>query len=74
MEKNSYLFFTFAIPRKEMVRIFQNDKFPAVQTDKFIWNLIKGIENEKEEIVYISTRPVSDYPYYREKYINKKEY
>lgn len=74
MEKESYLFFTFAIPKVEMVKIFQNDKFPAIQTDKFIWNLIKGIENEKNEIVYISSRPVSDYPYYKEKCISKKEY
>lgn len=76
MRKNldTYLFFTFAIPHKFMSQILKEDNFPAIQTDKFIWNIIRGIEDKENEFIYISSRPVSDYPYYAKKFIGKNIY
>lgn len=63
--KKNYLFFGFAVPDDEMEKVFCEDKFPAIQTHKFNWNLIKGIEGCKEnKYTYISARPISDYPTY----------
>lgn len=70
MRKN-YLFLGFGIPDEEMKQVFESDRFPAVQTHKFNWNLIKGLENyDFADFTYISARPVSDYPFYPRKKIS----
>lgn len=71
--KSDYLFLGFAISNCEMEKILKIDKFPAIQTHKFIWNFIRGIEYEnKISCTYISAEPVSDYPFYPEKKIKFK--
>lgn len=71
----NFLFLGFAIPDKEMKEIFKVDKFPAVQTHKFIWNIIKGIEYQnRTKCEYISVKPISDYPFFKKKYIKKEIY
>lgn len=73
--KKNYLFLSFALPDIVMNPVFKIDKFPAVQTHKFIWNLIKAIEStENLNCTYISCRPVSDYPYYPYKNIKMHEW
>lgn len=73
--KENYLFLGFAIPDEEMQEIFKNDKFPSIQTHKFNWNLIKGLEmTDKYEFTYISTRAISDYPHYGKQIIKKKKW
>jgi len=74
MNKN-YLFLGFAIPDEEIKKIFAYDKTPHVHTHKFIWNLIKGlILSGESDFTFISSRPVSDYPYYTKKIIKKREW
>ncbi|MDA3884550.1 MAG: glycosyltransferase [Candidatus Delongbacteria bacterium] len=71
MRKN-ILFLGFAIPDEEMLKVFSNDKFAAIQTHKFNWNFIKACESENTyDFTYISARPVSDYPRYDKIYIKK---
>jgi len=61
--KKNFLFLGFAIPDEEMKNVMSLDKFPAIQTHKFNWNLIKGMEvHDIFNYTYISARPVSDYP------------
>ena len=73
--KKNFLFLGFAIPDEEMEGVFKNDNFPQVQTHKFNWNLIKGLEDLNElEFTYISARPVSDYPIYNQKKIQKNKW
>ena len=70
--RKNYLFLGFAIPDEEMEKVFSIDNFPQVQTHKFNWNLIKGIEHFDEfDFTYISARPVTDYPVYYQKKIKK---
>jgi glycosyltransferase involved in cell wall biosynthesis len=71
----NYLFLGFAIPDDEMQKVFGVDEFPAAQTHKFNWNLIKGLEACGEfDCTYISTRAVSDYPYYPKLVIRGQEW
>lgn len=73
--KRNYLFLGFAIPEEEMKTVFGKDQFPSIQTHKFNWNLIKGLENlDGVEFTYISTRPVSDFPYYPHKFVKRKRW
>ena len=73
--KKNFLFLGFAIPDEEMKETLKNDSFPAIQTHKFNWNIIKGIESQDIfDCTYISARPVSDYPYYKYKKINKRNW
>lgn len=73
--RNSYLFLGFAIPNEEMQKVFELDNFPQIQTHKFNWNLIKGLEYHNEfDFTYISSRPVTDYPNFPQKKINKNEW
>ncbi|MCB7070221.1 glycosyltransferase [Caldibacillus sp. 210928-DFI.2.22] len=66
--KKNYLFLGFAVPDEEMEKVFKLDKLPSIQTHKFNWNLIKGLELcDTFKYTYISARPVSDYPYYPRK-------
>lgn len=68
--KKNYLFLGFAVPDEEINKVFGLDKFPAVQTHNFNWNLIKGIESyDTFAYTYISACPVSDFPYYPHKKI-----
>ncbi|MBS4200595.1 glycosyltransferase [Bacillus sp. FJAT-49732] len=74
MRKN-FLFLGFAIPDEEMKSVMSFDKFPAIQTHKFNWNLIKGMEvHDIYNYTYISARPVSDYPFFSEKKIKSKKW
>lgn len=71
----NFLFLGFAIPDTEMRKVFVQDKLPSIQTHKFNWNLIKGIEKCGEhKYIYISSRPVSDYPLYPRKIIKDKKW
>ncbi len=73
--KENFLFLGFAIPENEMKRTFTRDTNPTVQTHKFNWNLIKGMEAcDTCDFTYVSARPVSDYPYYPEKQIMGNEW
>jgi glycosyltransferase involved in cell wall biosynthesis len=73
--RKSYLFLNFAIPDEEMEKVFRIDNFPQVQSHKFNWNLIKGLEYLDEfDITYISSRPVSDYPIFPQKKIKKNKW
>lgn len=70
--KKNFLFLGFAIPDEEMKKIFELDEFPTIQTHKFNWNLIKGIESgDICDFTYISSLPVSDYPFFPLKKIKK---
>lgn len=73
--RKSYLFLSFAIPDEEMEKVFNIDNFPQVQTHKFNWNLIKGLEFIDEfDFTYISSRPVTDYPIFPQKKIKKNKW
>ncbi|WP_235218497.1 glycosyltransferase [Paenibacillus sp. FSL R7-269] len=73
--KKNFLFLGFAIPDDEMEETFYLDEFPSIQTHKFIWNMIKALENDNSfEYTYVSTRAVSDYPFYKRKFIKSKEW
>ncbi|WP_107942063.1 glycosyltransferase [Metasolibacillus fluoroglycofenilyticus] len=64
-KSKNFLFIGYAIPDCVMQEIELDDKFPAIQTHKFIWNFIKAIEYQGGiNNTYISTRPVSEYPFY----------
>jgi len=63
--RKSFLFLGFAIPDSEMQTVFRRDRLPAVQTHRFVWNLIKAIlSNDTFDCTFVCTRPVSDYPGY----------
>jgi len=71
--KKAYLFFGFAIPTEQMQAVFAEDQLPQVQTHKFNWNLIKGLEYwDRFALTYISSRPVGDYPYYPHRFIRRQ--
>jgi len=71
--KKNFLFLGFAIPNEEMNEVLKIDEFPAIQTHKFIWNLIKSVEiHDTFKFTYISARPVSDYPHFPKKIIKSK--
>ena len=73
--KKNFLFLGFAIPDEEMEKVFRIDNFPQVQTHKFNWNLIKGLEHFDEfDFTYISARPVTDYPVFPKKKIKKNKW
>lgn len=74
-EKKNILFLGFAIPDKEMEIVFSTDNFPQIQTHKFNWNLIRGLEQFDDfDFTYISARPVTDYPIYKQKKIKKNKW
>lgn len=73
--KKNFLFLGFAIPDEEMEKVFRIDNFPQVQTHKFNWNLIRGLEHfDKFDFTYISARPVTDYPVFPKKKIKKNKW
>ncbi len=68
--KRNFLVFGFAVPDSELEDMLVNDRFPAIQTHRFNWNLIKSLEvSDYFNFTYISARPVSDYPYFPKKKI-----
>lgn len=73
--RRNFLFLGFAIPNEEMEKVFSIDNFPQVQTHKFNWNLIKGLEHFDEfDFTYISSRPVTDYPSFSNKKIKRNKW
>ncbi|MGI6790899.1 glycosyltransferase [Aminivibrio sp.] len=73
--KENFLFLGFAIPDEEIKKTYAEDKAPQVQTQKFVWNLIKGLTIVSDaNLTFISARPVSDYPYYTKKFIKKTKW
>lgn len=73
--KKNFLFLGFAIPDEEMKEVLKIDKFPSIQTHKFIWNLIKGMEiQDNFNFTYISARPISDYPFSPQKIVGSKKW
>lgn len=73
--RKNFLFLGFAIPNEEMEKVFRVDNFPQIQTHKFNWNLIKGLEYFDEfDFTYISARPVTDYPIFPQKKIKKNKW
>jgi hypothetical protein len=73
--RKNFLFLGFAIPDEEMEKVFKIDNFPQIQTHKFNWNLIKGLEHFHEfDFTYISARPVTDYPIFNQKRIRKNKW
>ena len=74
-KSKEFLFLGFAIPNEEMNNLVDLDKFPAMQTHKFNWNLIKGLElHGGARYTYVSARPISDYPNYPKIFIGKKKW
>lgn len=74
-DRKNFLFLGFAIPNEEMEKVFSIDNFPQIQTHKFNWNLIKGLEYFDEfDFTYISARPVTDYPIFPQKKIKKNKW
>lgn len=68
--KKNFLFLGFAIPDEEMQKLCKLDHLPPIQTHKFNWNVIKGIEkNGIFNYTYISASPVSDFPFYPHKIV-----
>jgi len=58
-----------------MTKVFSIDNFPQIQTHKFNWNIIKGLEYfDKFDFTYISARPVTDFPIFSQKRINKNRW
>ncbi|MGL4865845.1 MAG: glycosyltransferase, partial [Cetobacterium sp.] len=73
MMKDEYLYIGFAVPQEEMEKHFKNDPFPSIQSNKFNWNIIKGLEySKKYKIAYICATQVSNFPLYPKKYFSKK--
>lgn len=73
--KKKFLFLGFAIPDDEMSDVFICDELPSIQTHKFNWNIIRGIEKcDEHDYTYISARPVSDFPRYPIKIIKGREW
>lgn len=73
--RKNFLFLGFAIPDKEMEKVFSIDNLPQIQTHKFNWNLIRGLEHfDKFDFTYISARPVTDYPVFTQKKIKKNRW
>lgn len=73
--KKKFLLFSFAVPDQEMKREFTNDQRPMVQTHKFIWKIIKGLEQAAPGLtIYISSRPISSYPYSKTIFIKQKSW
>ncbi|MEK5216617.1 glycosyltransferase [Psychrobacillus sp. FSL H8-0487] len=73
--KKNFLFLGFAISDQEMKEVLKKDKFPPIQTHKFIWNLIKGMEiQDNFNFTYISARPISDYPFSPQKIVGSKKW
>lgn len=73
--KKNFLFLGFAIPDEEMEKVFKQDQFPGIQTHKFNWDFIKGIERYDDlDYTYISARPVSDYPLFPKKLVGGKSW
>ncbi|WP_423188939.1 glycosyltransferase [Alkalibacterium sp. f15] len=69
------MFLGFAIPDEEMDKVFSMDNFPQVQTHKFNWNIIKGLEHlDVFNFTYISVRPIADYPIFPQKKIKKNKW
>lgn len=72
--KSEFLFIGFLMPQKKSEKIFKEDKYPQIQTHKFITSLIKGLHSSREcNFTYLSSRPVSDYPNYPMKCIKGEE-
>lgn len=70
--KKNFLFLGFAIPDEKAQLNFKRDKNAFVQTHKFNWNFIKGIEYYDDfNYTYISADLVNDYPIFPEKRISK---
>lgn len=73
--KKNILFLGFAIPDEEMQKVFTMENSPQVQTHKFNWNLIKGLEHfNLFDFTYVSARPVTDYPNSSQKRIKKNNW
>lgn len=73
--KSNYVFLGFLIPEEVMEQVLLEDKLPQIQTHKFIGNFVKTIEQSNDiELTFISSRPVSDFPYYKKKVIKKAEW
>lgn len=75
VKRRNILFLGFAIPDEEMEKMFKIDALPQVQTHKFNWNFIKGLEIFDEfDFTYISTRPITDYPICSQMYQKKNKW
>lgn len=73
--KKNYLFLGFAIPDEEMAKIIEKGSYNPIETHKFVWNVIKGIEEEGlHDFTYVSARPITDYPLFPQKRIRKSHW
>lgn len=64
-----FLFLGFLIPHDEMEEVFGCDSLPQFQTHKFLWSFARGVNGRGLDFIYISSRPVTDYPSYPRKMI-----
>ena len=69
------LFLGFAEPDDIMDLICNEDPIPPIQTHKFNWSLINGIESHLDNpLDIISAMPISDYPRNPRLYIKRRVY
>jgi len=53
----------FAVPDKTMEEICRVDRLPPIQTHKFVWSLIRGIEQSAHVVIdLVSALPICNYP------------
>jgi len=72
MDKNSYLVISFLTDSKTNDRIVESDQFPQSQTINFNTNLMKSLEQSKDnEYTYVSSYPISIFPYSKFKKVPK---
>lgn len=73
MKHKEFLVLSYAIPDEEFEKNCKKDKYPQIQTHLFIWNIIKSLEYKSENNYrYISSRPISDYPFNKNIYVKSK--
>jgi len=56
------LYLGFAVDEGLISEILKNDKNMPIQTHKFAWNLIRTLKNTADNLHFISSAPVSNYP------------
>lgn len=62
ISKCRILFLGFTVPMEVTERICLNDRIMPVQTHKFAWSVVHGLENNGTAVDLLSSEPVSVYP------------
>ena len=71
----NYVFLGFLISEDNAKQLFSEDKFPAIQTYKFINKFVESLEMSNNcSIKYVSAQPTSLYPKNKRIFFKKKQY